>query len=151
MSCEQLRIASGKCRNNDGGDLLVSSFRIGEKLRRNPLAPTKQQPGNFWPYTPFFVFAEKELARRGGMEAQMASLLSMCEMVDKFQEVKARIVTAPSLEDRITAHLQALQHASMQTLKFFRSQQAIFCIIGQGKFWRPACYLIVLFVKGNTR
>lgn len=57
-------------------------------------------------------FAETELARRGGMEDQMASLLSICEVVDKFQEAKARIVTAPSLEDRITAHLQAFQRAN---------------------------------------
>ena len=42
----------------------------------------------------------------------MASLLSICEVVDKFQEAKARIVTASSLEDRITAHLQAFEHAN---------------------------------------
>ena len=57
-------------------------------------------------------FAETTLACRSGMEAQMASLLSICDVVDKFQDAKARIDTAASLKDRITAHLKAFKRAN---------------------------------------
>ena len=105
--CEWLLPKSRRMRN------VVEFFSLQRETSTRSSGSYKAKAGEILAIYPIVrFFAETVLALRDGMETQMESLLSICKVLDDFQNAKARIKPDGSLVDSISQHLEAFLAAN---------------------------------------